>query len=306
MDGYDLLRKTELRIDNIDLSDANLSDIASTAAGVLGMEDGQVLVVDYRDRALVLDILNTCINAYEIVGQQDALISSLGALPGVGISEKTSVSSDGMLGWIAMDRDRGLEALEWGERMALEIFGNVANRVMVFSSGAEVKNREIEDTNLPTIAACLTNAGYRVSTGGVLRDCKSSIAGRLRETAQTGGFGVIITTGGVGAEDKDQTVEAVTEIDPGAAAPYVCHYQVGTGRHVKDGVRIAVGEHNGTLIISLPGPNDEVKASLGPVVNGLRAGLAKHDLAESIAETLRETLRNKTGLHGHASDPKNC
>jgi nicotinate-nucleotide pyrophosphorylase len=51
--------------------------------------------------------------------------------------------------------------------------------------------------------------------------------------------------------------------------------QVRTGRHKKDGVKIAVGEYNGTLIISLPGPNDEVKASLEPIVNGLKAGFEK-------------------------------
>jgi len=293
MSGYDLLRKTELQIDDIHLSNANLTTIAATAADVLGLERTEVLVVDYRDGTLVLDIHNTCVDAYAIAGQQEALLESLEALPGVKVSDKTSVSSDGMLGWIALDRDRTVKALRQGEKMAADIIRNVANRVIVFSSGSEVENREIEDTNIPTIIERLTNEGFKVSRGEVLKDNRLSIAAAIREAAETGGYGIIITTGGVGAEDKDQTVEAVMEVDPDAATPYICHFEVGTGRHVKDGVRIAVGEYNGTLIISLPGPNDEVKASLEPIVHSLKAGVEKNDLAESLAENLRSILRRK-------------
>lgn len=293
MSGYDLLRKTELKIDYIYLYNANLTIIAATAADVLGLERAEVLVVDYRDGTLVLDIHNTCVDAFAIAGQQETLLKSLGALPGVRVTDKTSVSSQGMLGWIALDRDLTIDALEQGEKMAADILRNVANRVIVFSSGAEVDNQEIEDTNIPTIMEHLSNEGFRVTGGGVLRDNRRSIAAKLREAAEIGGYGIVITTGGVGAEDKDQTVEAVREVDPNAAAPYICHFEVGTGRHVKDGVRIAVGGYNGTLIISLPGPNDEVRASLEPIVQGLKAGLEKDDLAESIAENLRSILRGK-------------
>jgi molybdenum cofactor synthesis domain-containing protein len=296
MSGYDLLRKTELKIDDIHLSNANLSAIAATAADVLGLEHTEVLVVDYRDATLVLDIHDSCVDAFAIVGQQETLLKNLGALPGVKVTDRSSVSSRGMLGWIALDKDRTIKALKQGERMAADILRNVANRVIVFSSGAEVENREIEDTNIPTIMRYLTDEGFEVSRGEVLKDNRLSIAGRIREAAEIGGYGVIITTGGVGAEDKDQTVEAVRDVDPNAATPYICHFEVGTGRHVKDGVRIAVGDYNGTLIISLPGPNDEVKASLEPLVHGLKAGVEKNDLAESIAENLRSILRGKHDL----------
>ncbi len=299
MSGYDLLRKTELKIDNVYLSNANLTAVAAAAADVLGLERAEVLVVDYRDGILVLDILNTCVNAYGIVGQQEALLQSLGALPGVEVTHRTSVSSHGMLGWIALDRDQTIDALRRGEEMAADVLRNVANRVIVFSSGAEVENGEIEDTNTPTITECLANEGYKVSKGEVLKDDRLAIAARLREAAEIGGYGIIITTGGVGAEDKDQTVEAIMEVDPDAAAPYICHFEVGTGRHVKDGVRIAVGEYNGTLIVSLPGPNDEVRASLEPIVRGLSMKTEKADLAESIAENLRSILRGKHGSSLH-------
>lgn len=61
MTEFDLLNKTELKIESILLDNANLTDIATTAADTLGLEHDEVLVVDYRDGILVLDILNNCL-----------------------------------------------------------------------------------------------------------------------------------------------------------------------------------------------------------------------------------------------------
>ena len=294
MKKHDLLAKTELKIEKIFLHNANLTDIAAKAAEILGLDRNEVLVVDYRDASLTLDILNTCVNAYNIVGKKQPLLNGLDKLPGVSVSTETTVYSDGMLGWITMDQEAALKALHRSEQMAAEIFQNISRRVMVFSTGSEVAQGQIEDTNTPTIVQQLSNAGYNVVPGETLKDDRFFIAAKLREVAESGGFGLIITTGGVGAEDKDHTVEAVIDLDPEAATPYICHYQIGTGRHVKDGVKIAVGRFNDTLIVALPGPNDEVKASLSILVAGLKAGLEKHILAEKIAGNLREILRGKT------------
>lgn len=293
MTEFDLLNKTELKIAPVLLDNANLTHIAGAVADTLEMEYSEVLVVDYRDGSLVLDILNNCVNAYKIVGKKETLISTLGALPGVTVSDKTEVISNGMLGWIALDENSATEALRNGEKLVSEILGNISKRVIVFSSGAEVAENEIEDTNTPAIKNHFKSEGYKVDCGEILKDDKLFIAAKLREAAELGGYGVIITTGGVGAEDKDHTVEAVKAIDPEAATPYICHFKIGTGRHVKDGVKIAVGDYNGTRIIALPGPNDEVRASLGPIIHGLKAGAEKQDLAEMIAANLRQILRRK-------------
>ena len=165
---------------------------------------------------------------------------------------------------------------------------------MVFSSGTEVARGQIEDTNTPAIAQHLSGAGYKVTEGEILPDDRVFIAAKLREIAEYGGFGLIVTTGGVGAEDKDHTVEAIKDLDSEAATPYICHFRIGTGRHVKDGIKIAVGQYNDTLIVALPGPNDEVKASLNVLVKGLGAKQSKHLLAENLAANLREILRKKT------------
>ena len=295
---FDLLSKTEMRIDKIVLEKANLTDIAIHVADILGLERSEVLVVDYRDEAMTLDILNTCVNAYNILGKKDQLLGTLGGLPGVSVSEETSIHSDGMLGWIAMDGSEAKEALRRSEQMASEILKNISKRVVVFSTGSEVADGQIQDTNTPAIMECLASEGYKVTKGPTLNDDKLLIAAQLREAAEMDGFGVIITTGGVGAEDKDHTVEAVKALDHGAATPYICHFKIGTGRHVKDGIRIAVGQYNETMIVSLPGPNDEVKASLNALVEGLKSKMDKHVLAETIAATLRDILRDKMLRHG--------
>ncbi len=297
MAKFDLLRKTELKIEKIVLKNANLTEIAAHVAEILGLNRSEVLVVDYLNEVMTLDILNTCVNAYHIVGKRDQLLSTLNGIPGVSISEETSVQSDGMLGWIAIDQGSAKQALRQSEQMVSEILRNISKRVIVFSSGAEVAEGQIEDTNTPAIMECLESEGYKVTQGQTLKDDKLFITVKLREAADYGGYGLIITTGGVGAEDKDHTVEAVKALDSEAATPYICHFKTGTGRHVKDGIKIAVGKYNDTLIVALPGPHDEVRASLNVLVDGLKARQDKHILAENIAVHLREILREKISRH---------
>jgi molybdenum cofactor synthesis domain-containing protein len=294
---YDLLRKTELKIEKIWLKNANLTDIAACVADVLGLDAGEVLVVDYRDNALTLDILNTCVNARNIVGKKDRLRDRLDKLPGVKTSPDTSFRSDGMMGWISLEEKPAKAALAKAEQMAAKILDAISRRVIVFSSGLEVAEKQIEDTNTPFIINRLASEGYTATAGETLTDDRSCITARLRDAAEYGGYGLIITTGGVGAEDKDHTVEAITALDPEASTPYICHFKVGTGRHVKDGIRIAVGEYNGTMIIALPGPNDEVKASLDIIVKGLKENHDKTVLANHIADNLKEILREKVSRH---------
>jgi molybdenum cofactor synthesis domain-containing protein len=297
MYDHNLLEKTELTLRNVVLQNANLTDIAGCVADILGLHRSEVMVVDYRDQDMTLDILNGLVNADGIVGKKGQLLAALNGLPGVTVSEDTSIHSDGMLGWIAMDAGPAREALGRSEQMARKIRENIAKRVIVFSTGAEVAEGRIEDTNGPAIQEALTPEGCRVSHGKTLKDDRSFIAAKLREAVDESGYGLIVTTGGVGAEDKDHTVEAVLTLDPGAAAPDICRFEIGTGRHVKAGVRIAVGEYHGTRIISLPGPNDEVKASLPVLVEGLRREQDKYALAENIAQCLRRILQEKTGRH---------
>lgn len=290
---WDLLNKTEIVIEPISLRRANLNSIAAAVADVLNMERSQVLVVDLRGKTLTLDILKKHVDAHDIVGKQAELLHRLAGLPGVEVSEAAAVRSHGMLGWIALDGEEARRCLERSEAMAREIGQRLSRRVVVFSTGTEVADGLIEDTNRPVIEQRMTEAGYEVTQGNTLPDDEALIAAGLRQAIESGGYGLVITTGGVGAEDKDHTVEAILELDPDAAAPYICRFEKGTGRHEKDGVRIAVGRMDGTLIVALPGPNDEVRAGMDVLAGGMAPDLDKHVLAGEIAGRLRAILQEK-------------
>jgi molybdenum cofactor synthesis domain-containing protein len=289
----DLLEKTELWIKRISLQEANLNDFAAVVADTLGMGQSEVLVTDVQDEHVTVDILRQQVDAHEIVGKRDLLLQSLARLPGVSITEETSIHSNGMLGWIAFDKDEAEKALARSEKMVEEIRLNLSRRAIVFSTGHEVATGQIQDTNTPSIAETLEAEGYVVKRGPTLKDDKILIAGNLRQAVYDDGYALVITTGGVGAEDKDHTVEAVLTLDPGAATPYICKFEIGSGRHAKDGVKIAVGQVEDSLIVALPGPNDEVRLSMEVLVQELKRPANKHALAEEIAACLREKLREK-------------
>ncbi len=293
-----LLQKTELWIKRISLRQADLNAVAATVAVTLGMEPGEVLVTDVQDEHVTIDILRRTVDPRLVVGKQEALLRGLGKLPGVQITAETSIHSNGMLGWIAFDREEATRALGRSEKMVEEIRLNLSRRAIVFSTGHEVASRQIRDTNTPTIAKALEARGYVVKQGPTLKDDRDLIAGTLRRAVYDDGYAVIVTTGGVGAEEKDHTVEAVLTLDPQAATPYICKFEIGTGRHTKEGVRIGVGRVDDSLIVALPGPNDEVRASLDVLVPALDSPPDKHTLAEAIAANLREKLREKM-KHGH-------
>jgi len=292
---FHLLQKTELRIEHISMKNANLNDIAATVADVLGMDRKEILVTDAQNDVMTIDILKKSVNAYSIIGQKDRLLRRLAELPGIVITEKTSLCSEGMLGWIALEEKGARRVLERSEKMAEEIQKKLLKRAIVFSTGFEVESGQIEDTNKPTVVQRLEAEGYSVTIGPTLKDDDVLIAGSIKQSVESGGYGLVVTTGGVGAEAKDQTIEALLALDPDAATPYTCRFQIGTGRHAKDGVRIGVGEVSETLIVALPGPNDEVKLGLEELIKGLKSNLSKHMLAENIASTLRDELQEKMG-----------
>jgi len=298
MSEFDLLKKNELKFSPITLEGADLNQIATTIATVMHLDHTEVLVTDYLDHVMTLDILRSTIYPHQILAKKAPLLDALAKIPGVYITEHTGVYSEGMLGWIAANAEDAAEAMHNAEHMSASIRERLSKRAMIFSTGAEVLNGEIKDTNSITIAEELQRQGYIVKFGGILRDDQVLIAGSLRK-AVFEGYSLLITTGGVGAESKDCTVEAVLDLDGQAATPYICTFQKGHGRHVKEGVRIAVGEFEDALIISLPGPNDEVRASMPLVIQQLEERPSKQRFAERLASNLRDTLREKMQRYTH-------
>jgi molybdenum cofactor synthesis domain-containing protein len=300
MAQYDLLHKNELKFSGITLVRADLNQIARTVAEVLGLATEEVLVTDYLDHVMTLDVLRKTVYPHQIIGKKDILLQLLRQVPGVTLNDDITVTSEGMLGWIGANEDQAREAMHVAEAMVGGILKRISMRAIIFSTGAEVLGGDIKDTNRETISDRLSAEGYTVSFGPTLKDDIELIAGTLRRIAGEG-YGLIVTTGGVGAESKDCTVEAVLKLDPTAATPYLCRFEKGHGRHVKDGVRIAVGMLGDTRIVSLPGPNDEVRISMDPLVHGLARNAHKTDFAESLAVPLRDKLRENTAQHHHSN-----
>ena len=284
-----LLKKTELFVENIHLNQANLSRVADAVAVALGSNPRDVAVIDVRPGLMAIDILRTTVTLEQVLGRREALLQALGSVAGVTVTEETTLHSEGILGLVNLSEDH-LPRLRAGvDRINLQIGDAVRSRATVFPTGDEIINGDVEDTNTSFLAALLSNLGYRVTTGKALEDSLDMVISALRKAADTG-YGIVLTTGGVGAEDKDCLVEAILTLDPAAAAPYIVHYTPGHHRHKKDGVRIAVGRLDDTIFVALPGPHDEVQLVAPVLAQGLAEHWDKLRLAQKLAHTLRAKL----------------
>ncbi|MBR1780578.1 MAG: competence/damage-inducible protein A [Oscillospiraceae bacterium] len=298
--GLNLLEKTELWVNEITLDNTNLTDLANAVARVLGLSDGEVLVVDVRPRHITLDVLATNIPQENIMGKEQAILDAVAALPGVTLYPDTYIHSNGILGQICAGVEDQEAMLERVAKMTEELRKNVSRRAIVFPTGFELQQGLIEDTNTPYLKEMLEKAGYKVTVGEIMADDLSDVVEKLSD-ALNRGFGLIVTSGGVGAEDKDHTVEGICAIDREAATPYVVKFTKGTGRHVKDGVRVGVGSEGLSLMVSLPGPHDEVELTAPVLLQGLEEGWDKTLLADRLAAVLAEKWRQKGMFHHHHS-----
>jgi molybdenum cofactor synthesis domain-containing protein len=287
----ELFEKREIWIRPIHIMDVNLGLIAETFAEVLHLAKREIMVVDVREDLVTLDILKKSITAEDIIGKKDALLKALAAIPGVSLTPETTIHSDGILGLIDIEnQETAGEILGEMERMRRGISERISKRAIVFPSGFEIQRGMIQDTNSPYIRSRLSQEGYSVTIGDILGDDVEGITPALRR-ALSDGYGLIITTGGVGAEDKDRMVEALLKLDSGASTPYIIHYEKGKGRHEKDGVKIGVAYLHPSFLIALPGPHEEVKAGVEVIVAGLKRGLGKEELALALSKEYVGLLR---------------
>lgn len=294
--GLNLLEKTELWINHIKLDHVNLTQLAQTVADVLGIESNKVLVVDVRPDHITLDIMENDIPTENIVGKERAVLEALSQLKGVQLSEESYLHSNGILGLICLEDENPSEMSRTVDSIVDEIKERISKRAIIFPTGFELKQNLIEDTNTPYLKKLLEAEGYKVTIGDIMEDDLDDMEYKLSD-ALSRAFGLIITTGGVGAEDKDKTVESILRVDPQAATPYIVKFPKGTGRHVKDGVRIAVGTVGPSMMVSFPGPNDEVQLAAGVLIECLRYNYSKEVTAQKISAVLAEKLMKKHFHH---------
>ncbi|MDO7788197.1 molybdopterin-binding protein [Desulforamulus aquiferis] len=300
---WDLLEKTTFWIEGIDLKDINLGKVADITADALGMKKDEIMVVDVRPGMLAFDILKRQIEAEAIAGKEKELLLRLKDLPGVILEPTATVHSEGVLGLIALGEQEASQVLLESKRIVDDVSRAVLKRAIVFASGSEVISGNIEDTNSPYIIKALEEAGFKAKFGGTLED-NDKIASSYIEAALEQGYGLVVTTGGVGAEDKDFSIEAIKRIDPEVATPWILKFKPDYHRHHKEGVCIAVGQSGIAKMVALPGPHEEAKLGCGRLIKGLQLGLEKTELAEYIASAIRQRWHEKMNKGGHRHEGK--
>lgn len=289
MTDVQLLDKSEVWLHGIHLENTNLPDLARAAAEVLGLAPDKVFVTDVREGLVVLDILAPRVNLVSVTGKQTELLGAVGKVAGVTVAPDASIHSEGILGVIGTPRDQVDGYLAGAARMKQQLADYAARRIAVVSTGTELLAGQVEDTNLAAVREIMGAAGFEVEFGGIAGDSERDIAGLVARLSGEG-YGLIITTGGVGAEAKDRTIEAIELLDPLLKTAELARYAVGHGRHVKDCVRIAVAQLGWSTIVSLPGPTHEVKLALPVLRDGLADSNDMDRLVEAMAATLRATL----------------
>jgi len=281
-----LIGKTELWIQNIRLQEANLSDIARVVSEVFELSPQEVLVVDAGPDHVTLDILRQTMELHQFTAKESLLLSRLAELEGVSVSADTAIHSEGILEMVSLDPSLKDEVTTSAAEVGRQVEEAFLKRARIFPTGTEVLSGVIQDTNSPFIKQELERQGYHATIGEILPDDVVAISNAV-EDALDDAYGLIITTGGVGAEGKDKTVEATVRLDSSAATPWVVKYEQ-TGRHVKQGVRIGVGQIGKALVVNLPGPNDEVRDCLPVLLSSLAEGTRdKHIIAERLSAKLK-------------------
>lgn len=289
MTSVQLLEKSEVWLRGISLDNANLPGLANAVADVLSLPREKVFVTDVRPQLVVLDILVPRVELEDVTGKQAELLGALRAIEGIAVAEDASVHSEGILGVIGTPREEVDRYLDDARKLESQIARYASRRVAVVSTGSELLAGEIEDTNFAAIRSAMEAAGFEVEFGGIAGDSETEIAGMVARLSGEG-FGVIVTTGGVGAEDKDHTVEALERLDRDIATAVLANYTRGHGRHVKDAVRIAIARLGWSTVFALPGPTHEVKLALPILIAGLASQTDPRNLVEAIAVPLRATL----------------
>ena len=292
-----LLEKTTFWVDGIELASTDLGRLAAVAASVLGLVPEDVMVVDVRPGLVAFDVMSPTVPAESVTAKERLLLEKLGAVEGVTLGPDAAVHSEGVLGLIAADPVEGARALESSRQMVAEVLQRVSRRAVVFASGSEVRDGKIRDTNSPFLVDALEVAGFKAEAGGILEDDAVAVAASL-EGALARGYGLVITTGGVGAEEKDHNIEAILRLDSHAHTPWILRFERDMKRHHKDGVRIAVGRVGPTMLVALPGPNDEVRLAAGVLLPALSKGRPDHEIAEALALALRERWQSRMRPHG--------
>jgi molybdopterin biosynthesis enzyme MoaB len=287
---YHTMGKTEIVLDGIHLNKANLDEISSLLAKVIGLKSEEVFIVNVLPGQVTVDLVCTIIPD-GMVGKKDELKDLLSNLDSIKIDDNFNISSRGILGHLSLPMENYNVSIE--AEMSRQLDESIRRRVTVFPTGFEVIQGMIQDTNTPFLLQTLNDNGFLAESGSPLADDPDIITGKLRlELEKAKGW--IITTGGIGGEMKDLVIPAMELLAlEKNIAPIVC-FQHSFGSAA---VRIFVGRVDHTFLVALPGPHVEVRACIDILLSYMkREHIDMNQLAEDLAESVRQRwthLKNK-------------
>ena len=90
---------------------------------------------------------------------------------------------------------------------------SASGRAVILHTGNEIIAGHVKDTNTPFLIDLLRSEGYTAEAGSVVADDLDSTIGALTE-ARLKGYGLVVTTGGTGAETTDFLVHGVQAWPP--------------------------------------------------------------------------------------------
>jgi len=134
---------------------------------------------------------------------------------------------------------------------------------------------EREDTSGQAIRELLEDAGFEVAKYQIVADEQSIVEETLREWADGGEVGLIVTTGGTGLAPRDVTPDATKQVI-GYEVPGIAEAMRAEGlKHTPMSMisRAVAGVRNGVLIINLPGSPKSVRENLTVVLPVLKHAL---------------------------------
>lgn len=134
---------------------------------------------------------------------------------------------------------------------------------------------EREDGSGPVLQEMLEQAGYKVTTRGVVPDEKQMIEETLVQWADEKNLALVLTTGGTGFSPRDITPEATEAVcqrmTPGIGEAMRAESLKITPRAILS--RATAGIRGATLIVNLPGSPKAAKENLAAVLPALDHGL---------------------------------
>ena len=169
-----------------------------------------------------------------------------------------------------------------GDLMATQI------RAVIITVSDACSRGERQDTSGEALVELLKDIGARIVEKKIVNDDLEPLSHKLRAYADLKDVNLIITTGGTGFGERDNTPEATLDVIERAAPGLVEAMRIETLNNTPMAMlsRGVAGIRSGTLIVNLPGSPKAVRESfaiikpvLGHAVE-LLAGETRHDKRE--------------------------